>query len=155
VTKTGAFTGVNTLIGCAVTFAGDVTTALAGHVGKVISNTTGALTFAKGDLPATPQSGDHFTVTFSVVDDKLDAITHGKGMGNSSSDAYGYGPSLVGAMVTIIKQLGGTPPTWATATPFTFGSPHAGGAIGHGGSAQLAFLLGLVRTTVAAYTKPA
>ena len=48
VQDTGAFTGVNSLVGCKVTFVGDVTAALAGVSAYVVSNTTGALFFAAG-----------------------------------------------------------------------------------------------------------
>lgn len=155
VTDAGAFTGVNSLVGCTVTFAGNVTAALAGTTAKVITNTVNTLTFT-APLAGTPAAGDTFTLAFDVVDDKLDAVTGSKGMGSSASDVYGYGPSLMGAINVMVVQLGGTLPAWAVATPFTIGSPHAGGGtLGHGGTAKLSFLLDLVRDTVAAYTAPA
>lgn len=165
----GAFVGVNSLIGCKVTFQGNITPALAGVVAYVISNTTDALSFAGGALPATPQVGDGYKVEFAAIDSDLTVLENGKGSGNSQSNPYGAGPSLINALTKLIVQLGGALPsclvrvtdgvTKATiydpAEAFHIGSPHAGaGSFGHGGAALVADALQLVRNTVAAYTKP-
>lgn len=159
VQDTGAFTGVNSLVGAKVTFAGNVTAALAGKSAYVVSNTTGALFFAPGAIPATPQVGDNYTVEFTSVDQDLVALEGGKGTGDTQSNPYGPGPSLVNALMKLIVQLGGALPSWLdfhVAEAFHIGSPHAGaGSYGHGGGQLLATAIQLARDTVAAYTKPA
>ena len=163
----GAFTGVNSLIGVTVTLAGNITTALAGVKGVVASNTTGIAYFTT-PLVAAPQTGDNYSVEFTAVDADLAVIDGGKGMGGSQSNPYGYGPSLLNAIIKLIAGLGGVVPayllrttdavthhvTYDPAEAFGFGSPHAGGSTGHGGGYLLAAGLQLVRDTVAAYTKP-
>lgn len=159
VQDTGAFTGVNSLVGAKVTFTGNVTPALAGKSAYVLTNTTGALFFAPGAIPATPQTGDTYSVEFTSVDGDLAVLEGGKSLGDSQSNPYGAGPSLINAMMKLISQLGGALPSWLdfhAAEAFHVGSPHGGaGSYGHGGAQLLASGIQLVRDTVAAYTKPA
>jgi hypothetical protein len=159
VQDTNAFTGVNSLIGATVTFTGNVTAALAGIVGTVISNTVTNLNFAPGVLPANPAAGDTYTVQWTSVDKDLAVLEQGKLKGSTGSNPYSAGPSFVNAVMVMIQQLGGTLPAWldlATATPFHIGSPHAGaGSQGHGGAMLVAEALKLARDQVAAYTAPA
>jgi hypothetical protein len=159
VQDSGAYTGVNSLVGAKVTFAGNVTTALTGKSAYVVSNTVNALFFAPGAIPATPQSGDNYTVEYSAVDQDLVVLEGGKGFGDTQSNPYGAGPSLINAIMKLVVQLGGALPSWLTfraAEAFNVGSPHAGaGSQGHGGAMLLASALQLVRDTVALYTKPA
>lgn len=160
VADTGAFTGVNTLIGAKVTFTGNVTAALAGKSAIVISNTTGALNFAPGAIPAAPQAGDTYSVEFATIDKDLSALRGGKTLGNSDSNPYGPGPSLINALMVLIGQLGGSVPSYLTATaaqPFGIGSPHGANPSSRGTAALMLFADALLtaRNTVAAYTKPA
>jgi hypothetical protein len=166
----GAFTGVNSLLGCKVTFQGNVTGALTDVVAYVVSNTVNELFFGGGALPATPQVGDNYKIEFTAVDSDLVVLEGGKGPGDSQSNPYGSGPNLINALSKLIVQLGGALPpclvrvtdvvTKATvydpAEAFHIGSPHGGaGSQGQGGAILIADALKLVRDTVAAYTKPA
>jgi hypothetical protein len=165
----GAFTGVNSLVGAKVTFAGNVTGALLGVTAKVVSNTTGVLVLTPV-LSTPPRTGDHYAIEFVSVDDDLAVLDGAKGSGSSQSNPYSYGPNMLNAMIKIIVQLGGVLPAYLTRTTdgvtkettydpaeaFGFGSPHAGGSSGgHGGGYMLSAALQLVRDTVAAYTAPA
>lgn len=156
---TTAFTGVNTLIGAKVTFTGNVTPALAGCVAYVISNTVTNLNFAPGALTGTPQAGDTYSIQWTAVDKDLLILEQGKTKGDTASNPYSAGPSLINALMVLIQQLGGSLPSWldtATVNPFHIGSPHAGaGSQGHGGAMLIAEALLLARDQVAAYTKPA
>jgi len=154
-----AITTVNSLIGATITFAGNVTTALAGLTRVINSNTVNHAWFMEA-LPAAPAVGDTFTIDWSTVDASLDQLTGSKGMGNSQSDPYGPGPSLINALMIIIEQLGGTLPAYmdvsADAEPFSIGSPQAGGgSLGSGGLILIADALEVMRTTIAAWTVPA
>lgn len=170
VQDTGAFTGANTLIGAKVTFTGNITPALAGVSAYVISNTTGALNFAPGALPGVPAAGDTYTVEFTTIDKDLTALRGGKSLGNSDSNPYGSGPSLINALVVLIGQLGGSVPTYLArvtdgvtketlydpAEAFSIGSPHGGNPSTRGTAALMLFADALLvaRNTVNAYTKP-
>ncbi len=159
VQDTGAFTGANSLVGAKVTFTGNVTPALAGKSAYVISNTTGALNFAPGALPAAPGVGDTYSVEFTPIDKDLVAMKGGKGMGDSASNPYGPGPSMINALMMLIGQLGGAVPSYlnaAAAQPFGIGSPHAANPSTRGTAALMLFAEALLtaRNTVAAYTKP-
>lgn len=164
VQDTGAFTGVNSLVGAKVTFDGNITAGLANVEGYVVSNTVNELFFAAGVLPATPAAGDTFAVEFASVDADLSAMAGGKGLGASSSNPYGPGPSFVNAVAKLIGALGATAPSYldtqakitAVAEAFGVGSPHAGaGSQGHGGAALVADMLQQARDAVAGYTAPA
>lgn len=160
VSKTGAFTGVNSLIGAKVTFSHTTTTvALRDVSAYVIGNTADTLNFAGGALPDTPVNGDVFSVEYTTVDSDLIVLESGKEFGGSQSNPFGAGPSLINAIMKLVVQLGGALPSYLdihSAEPFHLGSPHAGaGAQGQGGAILLADALQLVRDTVAAYTKPA
>ena len=159
VQDTGAFTGADTLIGCKVTFTGNITAALANIEANVVTNTTDALNFAPGALPASPAAGDTYTVEFTLIDDQLAQLDKGKGLGASASDVYGFGPAMVQAFMLLIEQLNGTMPSYltiTTANPFDMGSPHmGGGTFGHAGGILLADALQVARDTVEAYTAPA
>jgi hypothetical protein len=164
VQDTGAFTGVNALVGCKVTFVGNVTAALAGVEAYVVSNTVNELFFAPGAIPATPQAGDTYSVEFTAVDVDLAALAGGKGMADSASNPYGPGPSFVNAVAKLMQAVGATFPSYmdtqakitAIAEAFHVGSPHAGaGSQGHGGAALVADMLQQVRDAVAGYTAPA
>jgi hypothetical protein len=171
VQDTGAFTGVNSLVGAKVTFGAATTTvALRGKSAYVISNTTGALFFAPGALPGTPVVGDVYTVEFSSIDSDLVVLEGGKASGDSQSNPYSSGPSLINALMKLIVQLGGALPAYLTrvtdgvtketlfdpAEAFGIGSPHAGaGSYGHGGAILVASAIQLARDTVSLYTKPA
>jgi len=152
----GAFTRVNSLVGAKVTFLGDVTPALAGVTAFVVSNTTNTLNLNKV-LPSAPGDNDTFSVEYAAVDAEIDSMSGGKGLGDSASNPYGFGPTMISALVRLIGQLGGAVPAWLSAAtvPFTVGSPFAGGSAGgHGGGALIASALQLVRDTIALYTKP-
>lgn len=164
VQDTGAFTGVNSLIGCKVTFVGNVTAALAGVEAYVVSNTVNELFFAAGALPGTPAAGDTYSVEFTAVDVDLEEMADGKAVGSSASNPYGSGPSFVNATAKLMTAAGATFPDYmdtqdkitALATAFHIGSPHAGaGSQGHGGAALIADMLQQFRDAVAGYTKPA
>jgi len=153
-----AITGVNSLVGATITFNGNVTAALAGLTRVVNANSVNLLQFAEA-LPSAPAVGDTFTVDWSTVDKDLDVLTGGKGMGNSQSDPYGPGPSLINALMVIISQLGGSLPAYmdakTDAEPFSVGSPQAGGGtLGSGGAALIADALEVMRTTIVAWTVP-
>jgi len=155
----GAYTGVNALVGAKVTFTGNITTALTGKYAFVISNTTGVLYFAPGSLPASPRTGDTYSVEFAAIDKDLAALRGGKGLGDSASNPYGPGPSLINALMVMIAQLGGAVPSYLTAVaaqPFGIGSPHAANPSGRGSAAMILMAEAMLaaRDTVAAYTKP-
>lgn len=155
VVDAGAFTGVNSLVGAKITFAGNVTALLAGKSAYVVSNTVNACFFAPGAIPAAPAVGDNYAVEFTSIDKDLVVLEGGKGLGESQSNPYSYGPSMINAINTVVSLLGGSVPSWLKLEPFTIGSPHAGGSAGgHGGALLIAAALQLVRDTVAAYTKP-
>jgi hypothetical protein len=172
VQDTGAFTGVNSLVGAKVTFVGDTTAALAGVYAIVASNTVNELVFGAqvydasgnvlGALPGTPAAGDTYGVEYAAVDTELAVLSGGKGLGSSQSNPYSDGPTMAGAMVKLIELLGGTLPSYLDpaapeAEPFGLLSPHGAGdgQYGHAGATLLADALQVVRDTVAAYTVPA
>ena len=168
---TGAFTGVNSLVGATVVFEATTTTVLLRSVrGIVASNTVNDLVFgnqvwdASGDrlyaLPATPAAGDTYQVDYTTIDTDLAILAGNKGLGSSQSNPYGAGPSMVNALMKLIVGLGGSLPSYldaGSAQPFGLMSPHAagGGQWGHGGADLLADALEVARDTVAAYTAPA
>jgi hypothetical protein len=156
VSRTSSFSSAHSLAGSKITFGAATTTvALRGQSVVISDNTVTKLTLVTA-LPTAPVTGDVFAVEFSSVDDELAIIEGGKSTGDSQSNPYGYGPTLISAMVKLIQLLGGSVPSWLLATPFTIGSPHAGGSAGgHGGAQMLAYAFQLVRDTVAAYTVPA
>lgn len=170
-TDTGAFTGVNSLVGAKVIFEADTTTAALQSIQAIVaSNTADNLVFgnqvwdSNGDrlyaLPANPAAGDTYKVYYTVIDADLAILAGGKGIASSQSNPYGYGPSLVNALLKLIVGLGGSAPSYltsASAEPFGLMSPHGagGGQWGHGGADLLAAALQLARDTVAAYTAPA
>lgn len=153
VTDAGAFTGVNSLIGCEITFDGNVTAVLTGVSAIVLSNTVNTLTLDR-TLSDAPQAGDTFTLVFAAVDPLISAIRGGKLMGEAGYDPYRSGLTVVAALYQLIEQLGGVIPSWLKTEPFTVGNPYAGGSTGHGGSQLFASALQLARDTVAAYTAP-
>lgn len=161
-TDLGAFTGVNSLVGATFTFdAATSTAALQGVSRTVISNTTDVIVFDRA-LPANTAVGDVGVLTFTTIDKDLEALKQGKGLGDTASNPYGPGPSMINALVVLIEQLGGTLPPYLDpaapeAEPFGLGSPHGGhgGPYGHGGMIMLADALQVARDTVAAYTAPA
>lgn len=164
VQDTGAFTGVDSLVGAKVTFTGNVTAALAGISAFVTTNSVNELFFAAGALPATPAIGDTYSIEFTSVDADLDAMAGGKGKADSASNPYGPGPSFVNAVAKLMGALGHTPPGYldsqakiqAVAEAFGIGSPHAGaGSQGHGGAALIADMLQQARDAVNGYTAPA
>jgi hypothetical protein len=162
IVDTAAFTGVNSLLGCVVTFdAATTTAALRGTTATVIANTVNVLTFAPGDLADTPVSGDTYVVEWTAVDSQIAAMRQGKSLGDTASNPYGPGPNLIDGLVVTIEQLGGTVPSPYTVAdapidPFGAGSPHAGaGSLGHGGGEHLVYLLEVMRDTVAGWTVPA
>jgi hypothetical protein len=164
VQDTGAFTGVNALVGAKVTFVGNVTAALAGVETYVVSNTVNELFFAAGALPGTPAAGDTYSVEFTSVDADLAALANGKSLADSASNPYGPGPSFVNAVAKVMQAFGATMPYYmntqdkitAIAEAFGIGSPHAGaGSQGHAGAALIADMLQQFRDAVAGYTAPA
>ena len=159
VSDTGAFTGTDTLIGCKVTFTGNVTAGLAGAEAYVISNDANTLNFNAGALPDTPAAGDTYSVEFTLIDEQLAVLDKSKGLGGSASDVYGFGPTMVQAFMLLIEQLNGTMPAYLTLdtpNPFDIGSPiMGGGTLGHGGGILLADALQVFRDTIEAYTAPA
>jgi len=158
VQDTGAYTGADFLVGATVTFVGNMTAALVGKSAQVVKNTANELFFNAGAIPAAPVAGDTYSVAYTVVDADLVVLEGGKLKGDSQSNVYGSGPSLINAIIKLIRQTGGTVPSYLdlkTAEPFHIGSPHAGGSAGgHGGAVLLADALKTVRDSVAAYTKP-
>jgi len=167
--KGGTFTGVNSQVGNKATFTGNVTTALAGKSATIVSNTTSALVFQDGGLPAVPQTGDTFVVEFAAIDADIAVLAGGKGSGDRCCDPYASGPSFINAVTKLLQLLGVALPTYLTRTtdgvtkqttydpaePFHIGSPLAGaGSQGHGGGYLIADALQQARDAVAAYTKP-
>jgi hypothetical protein len=154
----GAYTTVGSLQGAKVTFVGNITTDLTDVSAYVVTNTTGVLQLAS-TLPAIPVTGDHYAVEFSAIDSDLAVIEQGKGLGDGASNPYASGPSVINAIMKLIKQLGGTLPSYldiTTAQPFKIGSPHAGaGSLGEGGAILIADALQRVYDQVALYTVPA
>jgi hypothetical protein len=159
VTDTGAFTTANSLIGCVVTFNGNITAALASTTATVISNTTDVLNFAPGDLAATPQVGDTFTLEFTAIDSDLDALDGGLGLGSTAPGVYDNGPSMINAFMKLLDRIGTVPSylNTAAAEPYGLGNPHGGGngITAHGGGALISAAVVACRDAVAAYTAPA
>jgi hypothetical protein len=159
VSDTGAFTTVNSLIGCKVTFDGNVTAALADVEAYVISNTVNALTFAIGALPDTPAAGDTFVLEFTAIDSDLDVLDQGRGLGAGGAGIYQNGPTMLNAMMKLLERIGTVPAYMvaAAAEPFGFCSPYGGGngALGTGGGSLISAGIEACRAAVAAYTAPA
>lgn len=161
-TDSGAFTGVDSLVGATFTYdAATTTAALQGLSFTIASNTVNKITFTEA-APAANAVGDVGVITFTTIDKDLSALRQGKGLGDTASNPYGPGPSLINALAVLIEQLGGTLPSYLNpaapeAEPFGLGSPHGGhgGPYGHGGMIMLADALQVARDTVAAYTAPA
>jgi hypothetical protein len=104
-TDSGAFTGVNSLIGATFTYAADTTTvALRGVSRPIISNTVNKVVWA--EAATANQVGDTGTIEFTTVDDKIAVCRQGKGLGDSGSNPYGNGPALAGAILMVLEQLG-------------------------------------------------
>jgi len=72
VQDTGAFV-VGAQVGNFVTFAGNITAALAGLTFRVVSNTTGELFFGE-ILPGTPANGDTYTIAGGLVQGAIDEL---------------------------------------------------------------------------------
>jgi hypothetical protein len=159
VSDTTAFTGVNSLVGATVTFAGNVTAALAGVKAKVISNTVTKLNFAPGALDVAPDVGDEFTVEFTALDADIAILAGGKGLGDHQCLPYAVGPTFINAILKLLQLLGAAVPSYLTPAagePFHIGSPFAGaGSQGHGGGYLIADALLQAKNAVAAYTAPA
>lgn len=151
VQDTGAFTGVNSLVGATITFdAATTTAALQGESAVVSSNTVNEC-FFNTPLPDTPVAGDEYVVTFTALDTKLAVLTGGKPSGSSQSNPYGYGPIFLDIVALLLALLGASVPSYLTsaaAESFGFGSPHASGML-------YADALQRAQDAVAAYTAPA
>jgi hypothetical protein len=143
------------LIGCKVTFDGNVTAALAGAEAYVISNTANTLTFAIGVLPGTPQVGDTFVLEFTAIDNDLDVLDQGRGLGAGGAGIYQNGPTMLNAMIKLLDRIGTVPAYMvaAAAEPFGFCNPY--GALGTGGGSLISAGIEACRAAVAAYTAPA
>jgi hypothetical protein len=162
-TDSGAFTGVNSLVGATFTYAAATTTvALRGVVRTVQSNTVNKVVFSEATVAN--QVGDTGTLEFTTVDTNITALRQGKSTGDSASNPYGPGPQLIDAGIKLLTQLGATVPDYLTgavgianAEPFGLGSPHGGGNAnyGHGGAILMGDLAQRVRDAVAGYTAPA
>lgn len=81
-------------VGNIVVFSGNVTAALAGVEARVISNSDRELFFASGVLPATPASGDTYTIRGGVVDVHIADLREGKSRGDAPAGSL-YGESQV------------------------------------------------------------
>jgi hypothetical protein len=160
-TDTGAFTGVNSLVGCTFTFAAATTTAALRDVSRtVLSNTVNSLVLgnAGNPLPASVAASDTGTLSWDRVDAQLESVEGGKPAGSSTPNTLYRGRALGNAMVILVEQLTGTAPTWAAEVADQFGAmnPLAGGGDrGSGGGIAWAQWLLEVRNAVAAYTAPA
>lgn len=106
----GAATFVaGSMIGNYVTF-GDATTtvALRGQTYRVHSNTATTLTFNE-DLAGTPQAGDVYTIRAGFLDEVIDALRAGRGLGdNGLADGSGDLRLVLDGLVRGIAQTGGT-----------------------------------------------
>lgn len=106
VQDTGAFVA-HTQIGNIVTFTGNVTAALAGVQAEVVSNTADALFFRS--LPATPASGDTYSIRGAFVDSAIVALRGGTVLGDAPrGNVYGDSRIATNALLRIATQLGGT-----------------------------------------------
>lgn len=108
VQDTGAYVA-NSQIGNVVTFTGNTTAALAGVSATVVSNTTGALFFANGALPATPAAGDTYTIRGAIVEAIVSKLRDGRSSGSApAGNLYGDSRLVTDALVRLTRQLGGT-----------------------------------------------
>lgn len=106
VQDTGAFVA-NSQLGNYVTFAGNVTAALAGVTARVTSNTVNELFFAS--LPGTPAAGDTYTLAGGMVSEAVSDLREGKTRGDApAGSVYGDMRIVTDALVRLIIQLGGT-----------------------------------------------
>ena len=93
-------------VGNVVTFAGNVTSALAGVSATVFANDDRSLTF-KDALPGTPASGDTYTIAGGIVADAISELREGKGLADSpAGSVYGDDRIVRDALVRAIRQLG-------------------------------------------------
>jgi hypothetical protein len=159
-TDSGAFTGVNSLVGATFTYAAATTTvALQGLSFTIQSNTVNKVTFTEA-APAANQAGDTGTIEFTSVDADIGSLLQGKSVGDSASNPYGPGPSIANLALKLLTQMGATVPSYlntASGEPFGFLSPHGGGdgAHGHAGATLVGDVLQRIRDAIAAYTAPA
>ena len=108
VQDTGAYVA-NTQVGNRVVFTGNVTAALAGKSAIVVSNTANELFFANGAIPATPASGDTYTIVGALVDPIIAELRDGRGSGDSpAGNQFGDSRLVTDALVRMTRQLGGT-----------------------------------------------
>jgi len=153
-----AITGANSLVNCTVTFASATTTVALRDVTRTIMlNTVDTMTLSEA-LPATPVTGDTFTLSYSAVDTDIAQLRgSGRGLGDSQSNVHGPGPSFVNAVMKVLQNLGASVPSYlnaASAEPSGLGSPHAGhgGTHGHAALHLASDMLDRVRDAVAAHT---
>jgi hypothetical protein len=157
----GAFTTVNSLVSCTITFdAATTTAALQGVSATVVSNGVNHVLLS-ADLPELPVVGDEFTLEYTSVDTDIEQMRGtGRSLGDSNPGNPYSGLSFVNAVLKVLENLGVTAPSYlntASAEPFGLGSPHAGHGGTHGHAALLlcSDMLDQVRDAIAAYTAPA
>ena len=105
----GASTFVaGSMIGAYVTFAGNVTAALAGLTYRVWKNTTTTLTFTE-TLAAAPAAGDTYTIRAGFLDEVISELRDGRNVGdNACADGSGDYRLVLDGLARGIRQLGGT-----------------------------------------------
>lgn len=97
-------------VGNVVIFAGNVTATLAGVEARVVRNTATTLFFADGALPATPQSGDEYTIRGGIFDTHIEDLREGKSLADSPAGSlYGESRTVQDALMLGLRQLAGVP----------------------------------------------
>jgi len=96
------------MIGNYVTFAGNVTAALAGLTYRVHSNTATTLTMTE-TMAAAPAAGDTYTITAGFLNEVISELRDGRTIGNNGcADGHGDLRLVLDGLVRGIRQLGGT-----------------------------------------------
>lgn len=99
-----------TQVGNTVTFAGNITAAIAGESRVVISNTTTTLTFASDDpLSGVPVLNDTYTIEATMLDAVVADLRGGKGVADATpGDPYYTNRSAIAGIMLGVQRLGGT-----------------------------------------------
>ena len=102
---------VGSQVGNVVVFDGNTTAALAGIEARVVSNTATELFFLD-TLPASPASGDTYTVRGAMFDDAISSLREGKGLANSpAGNVYGDSRVALASLLVGVERVSGTAAT--------------------------------------------
>lgn len=105
----GTFTA-DEMVGNTVVFDGNITAAIAGEERVIIANTETTLTFSPA-LSAATQTGDTYSVRWTVADKVVDDLREGRGRADSPrGSVYGEHRMSMEGLVRLLTQLGASVP---------------------------------------------